>query len=665
MNKLVGCLLLFLLLGLWACDLDKPEPATISLDVKDPVFQKIIDFQDRHLIDSLMNYLENENPPYRYAAALAFSSIQIPKALENLSILLYDEVEAVAIAAAYSIGQTATPTGEQYLVKAFDPNQTRKELNKTILEAIGKCGTASSLKFMSTVENYKPTDTLHLEGQVLGIYRFGLRNMFDDKGTSVMLKYLSNKEYPSTVRLTAAQYFARFDSLGLDSIPNNLQDLLVEEENVDIKVNLVKAIGKIGSPAALRTLMSTFNKETNANIRLGIISAMANFEYPTVQEFLLKTLLDKDVHVATEAAQYFYEYGIPQDANFYWRTIKENPELPWQVRTMLYRATNRHLPSYAVQSRDAINFELRQLFKNSTLPYEKAEALRGLAEFGWNFRYIRREALDSTTFVVKTAGLEAIAQICENRIYEKYFGRINRSVSREVVNYFTEAIQSGDAGLIAIAAAALRNPDRNFKLFIPDLTFLEEALAQLDLPKEIETYYSLKQTIDFFKGNEIKDQEKPAFNHPINWAILEKFETTPKAILQTQRGNIKIECLPTIAPGTVSNFIQLSESGFYNEKKFHRVVPNFVIQGGCPRGDGFGSLDYTIRSELSMEKYDKAGYVGMASAGNHTECTQFFITHTPTPHLDGRYTIFAKVTDGLDVINEIQTGDLIHKVVIQ
>jgi cyclophilin family peptidyl-prolyl cis-trans isomerase len=132
--------------------------------------------------------------------------------------------------------------------------------------------------------------------------------------------------------------------------------------------------------------------------------------------------------------------------------------------------------------------------------------------------------------------------------------------------------------------------------------------------------------------------------------------------INTNRGAITLEMLPEFAPGTVANFIALVRQGFYQDKAIHRVVPNFVLQGGCPRGDGYGSLDYTIRSELPPLYYDEAGYVGMASAGNHTECTQFFITHSPTPHLDGEYTIFARVTDGLEVVHQTQVGDRIKNI---
>ena len=123
-----------------------------------------------------------------------------------------------------------------------------------------------------------------------------------------------------------------------------------------------------------------------------------------------------------------------------------------------------------------------------------------------------------------------------------------------------------------------------------------------------------------------------------------------------------LELFPERAPATVSSFIDLINKGFYNQKYFHRVVPNFVIQTGCPRGDGYGSLDFTIRSEVADSYYDAEGYVGMASAGPHTEGTQFFITHSPTPHLDGKYTIFGRVISGMEVVHRIAMGDQIKTI---
>jgi cyclophilin family peptidyl-prolyl cis-trans isomerase len=150
----------------------------------------------------------------------------------------------------------------------------------------------------------------------------------------------------------------------------------------------------------------------------------------------------------------------------------------------------------------------------------------------------------------------------------------------------------------------------------------------------------------------------------IDWSKLNTITDTTVVNIITDRGTIKAHLYADEAPGSVVNFVSLVQNGFYNGKVFHRVVPNFVIQTGCPRGDGYGSLDYTIRSELPAMYYDDEGYIGMASAGNHTEGTQWFITHSPTPHLDGNYTIFAKVTQGMDVVHQIKVGDRIKEIII-
>jgi cyclophilin family peptidyl-prolyl cis-trans isomerase len=131
----------------------------------------------------------------------------------------------------------------------------------------------------------------------------------------------------------------------------------------------------------------------------------------------------------------------------------------------------------------------------------------------------------------------------------------------------------------------------------------------------------------------------------------------------TTQGKIVFELHVEDAPGTVAGFVQLARQGFYTDKYIHRVIPNFVAQGGCPRGDGMGSTDYTLRSEFRLHSYS-TGTVGMASAGPDTESCQWFITHIPTPHLEGRYTIFAHVVEGLEHVDKLTIGDRILSVSI-
>ena len=140
-----------------------------------------------------------------------------------------------------------------------------------------------------------------------------------------------------------------------------------------------------------------------------------------------------------------------------------------------------------------------------------------------------------------------------------------------------------------------------------------------------------------------------------------------KAEIHTQKGIMKIEFYEQDAPNTVQNFIDLAEKGFYDGLTFHRVIPNFVIQGGCPDGTGAGGPGYVINCELlGNNQYHDKGVLSMAHAGKNTGGSQFFICHgrTNTAHLDRKHTCFGKVIEGLTVIDMIKEGDAMGKVVI-
>ncbi|MCF8297018.1 MAG: peptidylprolyl isomerase [Saprospiraceae bacterium] len=140
-----------------------------------------------------------------------------------------------------------------------------------------------------------------------------------------------------------------------------------------------------------------------------------------------------------------------------------------------------------------------------------------------------------------------------------------------------------------------------------------------------------------------------------------------QAEIYTEKGLMKAKLYDDDAPGTVENFIKLSKSGFYNGLTFHRVIPNFVIQGGCPNGNGMGGPGYTIKCELDGDnQYHDLGVLSMAHAGRNTGGSQFFICHNRenTQHLDRQHTVFGKIFEGLDIIEDIQQGDKIEKIVI-
>jgi peptidyl-prolyl cis-trans isomerase B (cyclophilin B) len=128
-----------------------------------------------------------------------------------------------------------------------------------------------------------------------------------------------------------------------------------------------------------------------------------------------------------------------------------------------------------------------------------------------------------------------------------------------------------------------------------------------------------------------------------------------RAIIETAKGTINIQFFDADAPNTVKNFVDLAEKGFYDGLTFHRVIPNFMIQGGCPQGTGTGGPGYKINCEINPNKH-QAGSLSMAHAGKNTGGSQFFICHSPQSHLDGVHTVFGK-TEDMDVVNAIKGND--------
>ena len=137
------------------------------------------------------------------------------------------------------------------------------------------------------------------------------------------------------------------------------------------------------------------------------------------------------------------------------------------------------------------------------------------------------------------------------------------------------------------------------------------------------------------------------------------------ATIETPRGTIKLELFADKTPKTVANFEKLAKKGFYDGLTFHRVIADFMIQGGCPIGNGTGGPGYAFEDEFVPElRHDGPGTLSMANAGPNTNGSQFFITHVACPWLDGKHTVFGKVLEGQDVVNAIRQGDKMIKVTV-
>lgn len=138
------------------------------------------------------------------------------------------------------------------------------------------------------------------------------------------------------------------------------------------------------------------------------------------------------------------------------------------------------------------------------------------------------------------------------------------------------------------------------------------------------------------------------------------------AHITTGRGTIKLRLFAEQAPLTVANFVNLAQRGYYDDLNFHRVIPNFMIQGGCPHGSGMGGPGYKFEDECRPDlRHSKPGILSMANAGPGTNGSQFFITHEPTSWLDGKHTVFGEVIEGQDIVDAVRGGDKIGSIRIE
>jgi cyclophilin family peptidyl-prolyl cis-trans isomerase len=232
------------------------------------------------------------------------------------------------------------------------------------------------------------------------------------------------------------------------------------------------------------------------------------------------------------------------------------------------------------------------------------------------------------------------------------------------VEHLLAALASDDTALISVAAGAVEEEATEGLADARIMGALAAALSRATGPELKEARQGLQRALGLPAAPE-KEADAPP-GRLLDRLVAERraaaADPRPLVVLQTSAGDVELELLRTEAPRHVESFLELAADGFYDGLDVHRVVPNFVVQGLCPRGDGYGTGGRRLPDEINPVPY-LTGTLGMPNAGEpHTGGCQIFMTHLPTPHLDGRYTVFGRVTDGLDVMARLQIGDTIQRV---
>lgn len=602
---------------LWSCGKPTPAPNVFS----DPVRVQIAELQDRRQTDSLLVFLSHENPEYRGASALAFASIQDTLAVEKLAILLQDTDKSVQEAAALALGQTGG-TG------AFQALSSWVGDSHIVQEALGKTA--------SQIESSKLN--------AWGLYRLALRGKADSTHVNHAIQLLV-PTVSEQDRLAAAQFFSRAN-LKIDLAEQQLLQALRSDSLAYLRMAVASALRKIVSVEVQHALKEAVANDRDYRVRVNAVRALATFPVDDVTQNLMEALKDESEPVAIAAAETIASLNFEGQTQLLSQQVQTTNS--WRVKGNLYEALLA-----SGENSDEVVEEIIAQFKGTESPYGQAALLTALSQAPAAHLFVQ-EQLDSSVPVIKSSAAAALVSMNRHRLFQP-------SMQQAFIDAYRKGMQTGDAAVIGTVAAALMNPSLNYKKLITDYQFLYEAKSKLSLPRDNEALQPLEAAIAYFENRELEKPVVNEFNHPIDWEFVKTIPRDQQVRIQTSKGDIIIQLLVEEAPGSVANFLQLTNSGYFNGKNFHRVVPNFVIQGGCNRGDGWGSEDYSIRSEFSMRKY-KEGSVGMASAGKDTEGTQWFITHSPTPHLDGRYTIFAEVVLGMDVVHQMAVGDQIIQV---
>ncbi|MEO6759889.1 MAG: hypothetical protein ABIO24_10590, partial [Saprospiraceae bacterium] len=478
----MGRILLFLLFTAlllpYACtppeaDQQAPKKGSVDLDLHDLRVQHLYNLRDRRQTDTLLRYLSDPDATLRYIAALSFASSRDSLAIDGLTPCLKDAVEEVRIAAAFSLGQIGNKAGEKPLLEAFDSRDSlsqHQRFNAMVLEAIGKCGSLNSLKNLAAITTYQPTDTLLQEGLCRAIYRFGQRDVLDPAATARMVATVGNERIPDPARLLAAHYLARTKNISFDSLESvQMAVALVRATNrPDIRMALAQGLGKSAGKSKTGPAFSILSKvivtEQDWRVKCNIIKALSGFDYDTVRTLVLARLFDPNAQVARTAAEFFIANGQVKDGDYYWRVARDNPNFALPIQIALYHASNKWITGKnEPESKDFVNYRLREIFMQAKKPYDRADCLAGLAEFGWQYRWIHDKGLSDVHPAVKSAAAEALVAIAGRSNFYYFFGEGAKNVRRELYYYFREAVATADPGLVASAAPGFQTASLNYQ----------------------------------------------------------------------------------------------------------------------------------------------------------------------------------------------------------
>ncbi len=633
---------------------------------KKEIAQKIrmLEFQRNNHPENFENLIVNTSGEIRLLVADAMAKIGSSAHLSILKELLKDKNPAVISKALFAIGQI----GEQdSLLCSLLKDKKYNAYQKQILNAIGKSKNES---LIDTLVAHLPSlsDSLKISA-IQSITHIAPPNFKNIRKCNAITTYL---KYPNAgVRGAAAYFFSRHphylairslikSSLKSESIWNKyrLKALSRSLENYSIPTR-DSALFDTLKQNLITDLYNNSNSWRHKIYEISILShsedsssfkAVANYlrnPNPHLRQAAIASLARMDKSEAKQSLlRVFQEASWADKGNIILALSKKHPQIVYPL---------------IQQNLDKGNIYSKQLLLKSLANIKNKLSLDQLRQF----LHVPNNRLKFTAF----RELQELKTVCYNQAKELILSG-DLALAATAAEWIIENPKQIKFDDLRLAYAQFSEPDGlgAMQVILKGIMTIESSesihflqnvyqnTSSFAIAKQIEHHLTTSQ-IQFSPRNDLSEslyipEVKYFLNEPV------------QASIQTEKGDILIQLCPDIAPATVANFIFLSQNGFFDNLTFHRVVSDFVVQGGDPRGDGWGGPDYSIPCEYNENSFNR-GTIGMATAGKDTGGSQFFICHSEQPHLNRRYTVFGKVVNGMSIVDNIEVDDKIIKVVIQ
>jgi cyclophilin family peptidyl-prolyl cis-trans isomerase len=621
---------------------------------------RTIEFQRSADSSVFEKYIDNENIKIRRLTADAIAKIGNPIHLPVLHKLLNDKESGVVEKAVFALGQIG---GQDSLLLSLLIDERFNQYKKQIITSLGVTRSDYALKsLLSGLGSYPDSliiTALHAITFIAPekymnnkLKEYLVHSNLDVSGTaayfysrhphsSAISSLIRANIQPATLwdkyRLKALQrsikkfYIQMGDSALLDSLKFRItSDLKNKSGSWQHQLYELSILRHFQDSTSYKTI-ARYLTDPNSHLRLAAINAITRFDTIDARSTLL---------------QVYQDAGWSDKGHIILALAKDNPEMTYNLIQQNLDKGHTYFKQLLLKSLAVIrnNMSIRQLRQFLLVPNIrlKLTAYEELLKHGYIGYRQTKEFLLSGDMALATIAAQSIISHPAWARYDDLSAAYNQYGEPEALETMLALLSAMD--LVASNKS---------------IQFIQEVY------KNTSSFMISKKTRESLKNANVSIPSKTEL--PINLFVPESLileEDTIKATIETNKGNILIEFLPEVAPATVSNFIDLTNKGYYNSLLFHRVVPDFVIQGGDPRGDGWGGPGYSIPCEYNEIPFER-GTIGIATSGKDTGGSQLFICHSEQPHLNGRYTVFGKVLNGMDVVDKIEIDDKITQIIIE